>query len=82
MCSANTALGYAFKSSGMGLNPAVIASKAAEFKRGAATRPPDFYGEAISHPTPQAAQAAFKQKFSPYALGRELIIPTANVRSR
>jgi len=32
-------------------------------------------------PTPDA-QAAFKQKFSPYALGREFIIPTANVRSR
>ena len=34
-------------------------------------------------PTP-AAQAAFQRKFSPYALGREFIIPTrsANVRSR
>ena len=34
-------------------------------------------------PTPDA-QAAFKQKFSPYALGRTFVIPTnsANVRSR
>ena len=34
-------------------------------------------------PTP-AAQAAFQQKFSPYALGRTFVIPTnsANVRSR
>jgi len=31
---------------------------------------------------PPAAQVAFQQKFSPYALGREFIIPTANVRSR
>jgi hypothetical protein len=29
-----------------------------------------------------AAQAAFQQRFGPYALGREFIIPTANVRSR
>jgi hypothetical protein len=37
----------------------------------------------IPVPTP-AAQAAFQRKFSPYALGREFIIPTrsANVRSR
>lgn len=34
-------------------------------------------------PTP-AAQAAFQQKFGPYALGRDFLIPTrsTNVRSR
>jgi len=76
MCSANTPLGYAFQSSGMGLpNPAVIASKAAEFKRGTATRPPDFYGGVTPPPTPQT--------FNPSLSGSQsLLIRTANVRSR
>ena len=75
MCSANTPLGYAFQSAGMGLNPGVIASKAAEFKRGTATRPPDFYGGVTPPPTPQA----FNQ--SPSGT-QSLLIRTANVRSR
>ena len=77
MCSANTALGYAFQSSGMGLpNPAVIASKAAEFNRGInIPRPPDFYGGAAPAPTPQA----FNQ---PSSGTQSLLIRASNVRSR
>lgn len=76
MCSANTPLGYGIRSSGMGLlNPAVIASKAAEFKRGTATRPPDFYGGVTPPPMPQAS--------NPSQSGpQSLLIRTANVRSR
>ena len=75
MCSANTPLGYGIRSAGMSMNPGVILSKAAEFKRGTATRPPDFYGGVTPPPTPQA--------FNPSQSGpQSLLIRTANVRSR
>lgn len=76
MCSANTALGYAIRSPGMNLNPAVLASKAAEFNRGInIPRPPDFYGGAAPAPTPQA----FNQ---PSSGTQSLLIRASNVRSR
>jgi hypothetical protein len=43
--------------------------------------PADIPGQA-SVPPITAQQRAFQQTFGPYALGRDFIIPTGNVRSR
>lgn len=72
MCSANTPLGYAYRNLGPGeiINPAAIAGKAAEFKRGFAAAPVQQPPEII----PQSVR--------PNTMGTRMTIPIGNARSR